>query len=87
MALHLHTHASKSCSAANCAGLGNTDFGRLAYAAPAQREGDPSSFVWKPVGLRVFQEEDSNLVEGSDVWAVKRGNISITALNAGLLQA
>ena len=45
------------------------------------------SFVWKPVGLRVFQEEDSNLVEGSDVWAVKRGNISITALKAGLLKA
>ena len=43
--------------------------------------------MWGPVGLRVFQEDDSRLVEGSDVWAVKRGNISVTALKAGLLQA
>ena len=43
--------------------------------------------MWGPVGLRVFQEGDSNLVEGSDVWAVKRGNISVTALKAGFLQA
>ena len=54
--------------------------------AEPSEEGD-GAFVWGPVGLRVFQEEDCNLVEGSDVWAVKRGNISITALKAGFRQS
>ena len=87
MMQHLSTYASGSCRVGRGAWLNNVDFWVVACAAPAQGEGDPLSFVWKPVGLRVFQEEDSNLVEGSDVWAVKHGNISITALNAGLSQA
>ena len=57
----------------------------LPAGAEPSEEGD-ESFVWGPTGLRVFQEEDKNLLEGSDVWAVKRGNISITALKAGFRQ-
>ena len=42
--------------------------------------------MWGPVGLRVFQEEDCDLLVGGDVLAVKQGNISVTALRAGFLQ-
>lgn len=41
------------------------------------------TYVWGPQGLRVFQEADENLTEGSDVWAIKHGHVSVTPLKAG----
>lgn len=38
--------------------------------------------MWAPQGLRVFQREDSELLEGGDVHTIKHGHVSVSALHA-----
>ncbi|BDA43778.1 probable 5'-nucleotidase SurE [Coccomyxa sp. Obi] len=47
-----------------------------------ESETEPASYVWAPKGLRVFQTDDTELVQGGDVHAIKHGNVSVTPLYA-----
>jgi len=44
-------------------------------------EGEGLRLVWSPRGLRVFAEDGA--AEGTDVWAIRSGAVSVTGLRAG----
>lgn len=46
---------------------------------------DTGSYEWAPMGLKVFEAKTTE--RGSDVAAIKEGNVSVTALKAGFLPA